>query len=243
MYPGSIPGDASRTGLGQTGSGMNYLQAREKMVDNQVRPCDVTSHALIEAMLSVPREEFFPESDRALAYLDRDYPLSSLVEGRDDRFMLNPAMLAKMIQLCDVREDDVVLLIGAGSGYSAGLFSLLASSVVAVEEDGELAAYASSHLESLGYDNVAVLDGKFADGCKREAPYNVVFIEGSVDEVPQAWIDQLAEGGRLVVCKGTGNSALVHEYKKRGDVVGNVSHFNCSAPVLPGFNSEPEFAL
>lgn len=222
---------------------MNFEQAREKMVNNQVRPCDVTDHELLQAMLSVPREEFFPSDIRDLAYLDRDVSVGVAVAGKDDRYMLNPAMLAKLIQLCDVGSDDVVLLIGAGTGYTASLFSMLASSVVAVEEDADIAACATENLQRLGYDNVAVLDGNHAEGFAREAPYNVVFVEGSVEKVPQAWLDQLAEDGRLIVPVGTGNSARVHEFLNRKGVVGEVVHFNCAAPVLPGFNIEPEFAL
>lgn len=222
---------------------MNYELAREKMVDNQIRPCDVTDHALLKALLSVPREAFFADDLRDLAYLDRDISLGKIITGKDDRFMLNPAMLAKMIQLCQTQSDDVVLLIGAGSGYTAGIFSMLASSVVAVEEDLEVAAYASNRLEQLGYDNVAVLNGPLGAGWEREAPYNVVFVEGSVETVPQQWIDQLADGGRLIVCKGQGNAGQAHVWTKRRGVVGDVAYFNCAAPVLPGFNRQAEFVL
>lgn len=222
---------------------MNFETARTKMVDNQIRPCDVTSHSVLNAFLSLPREEFLPEDERALAYLDRDHALSQASAGNPGRWMLNPAMLAKLVQLCAADDGDVVLVVGAGYGYTPALFSQLASSVVAIEEDAALEEIAGENLSRLGYDNVAVLHGSFAEGWEREAPYDVIFVEGSVEFVPRQWIEQLAEGGRLVVVEGLGKSAQAKVYFKSRGVVGVTPHFNCAAPVLPGFNTVKEFAL
>ena len=217
---------------------MNFEQARTKMVDNQIRPNDVTDHAILSAFLSVPREEFVDENKRDLAYLDRDHRISS-----GQRYMLNPAMLAKLVQLAGVEQDDVILQIGAGTGYTPALLSVLASSVVAIEEEEELAGQANENLTRLGYANVAVLQGPFAEGCAREAPFDVIFVDAGLEIVPHAWFDQLAEGGRLIAVLGHGNAARAMIYTKRSGLVGAVSEFNCAAPVLPGFEKDVEFAL
>lgn len=217
---------------------MNYEQARLKMVDNQIRPCDVTDHELLSAFLSIPREEFVAEDQRELAYLDRDHGL-----GVSGRFMLNPAMLAKLIQLTEVSSDDVVLLIGAGAGYTPALFSTLASSVVTVEENPELAKQADENLTRLGYANVAVLNSSFEEGFAREAPYDVIFMETSIEAVPEEWLEQLGEGGRLICVLGSGSAARAFVYTKQAGIIGAVSEFNCAAPTLPGFEKKAEFAL
>ncbi len=217
---------------------MNFEQARTKMVDNQIRPCDVTDLDLIGAFQSVPREEFVDEGQRELAYLDRDYQIAN-----SRRFMLKPAMLAKLAQLAKVGSDDVVLVIGAGAGYTSALFSVLASSVVSVEEDEGLVALADENLTRLDFSNVAVLQGSFAEGCVREAPFDVIFVDASVEQVSDEWLDQLAEGGRLVAVLGSGNAARAMVYTKRADQIGAIAEFNCAAPALPGFEKKVEFAL
>jgi len=221
---------------------MNFEQSRIKMVDNQVRPCDVTNHALLTAMLSVPREAFFSEDTQALAYLDRDSAIDGSQEN-NARYRMSPGNLAKLIQLCDTQSDDVVLLIGAGSGYTAGVFSHLASSVVAIEEETSLVQPAADVITELGYDNVVMLEGNHKDGWEREAPYDVIFVDGSVEIIPDAWQAQLAQGGRLVVVVGSGNSARAVIYTKREGHVGHVAEFNCSVPALPGFEKTTGFAL
>ena len=179
---------------------MNFEQARENMVDCQVRPCDVTDHDLITAMLTVPREEFVDEETRELAYLDRNIHIGET--NGSGRFMMPAAPLSKLLQISDPQPDNIVLVVGAGNGYTCALFSILASSIVGIEEDEKLAELASENLSRLGYDNAAVLSGNLTQGWEREAPYDVIFIEGSVEEVPEMLVDQLAEDGRLVTVVG-----------------------------------------
>ncbi|MCY6380568.1 protein-L-isoaspartate O-methyltransferase family protein [Hoeflea prorocentri] len=220
---------------------MDFDVARTRMVDNQIRTTDVTSHAVLSAFLSVAREKFVSGNMRALAYIDDDIRLSSGEDGVPDRYLMEPSPLAKMIQLAEVREGDVVLEIGCGTGYVSALLSQLADSVVALESDPALAETAVQTLSELGYDNVAVVTGKLPEGYKPEAPYDVIFIAGAVEELPSALFDQLRDGGRLVVVEGHGNASKANLYVREGGHTSARRGFNTSVKPLPGFEKKPEF--
>ena len=159
-------------------SAMDFEAARVKMVDNQIRTTDVTSHEILRAFLQVPREEFLPASRRPLAYLDDDIPLG------DGRFVMEPSPLAKLLQLAGVGKDDVVLDVGCNTGYSSAILSHLAGSVVALEEDPALAAAATDNLARLDYVTCAVVENPLVEGCRAEAPYDVIIFQGAVETLP-----------------------------------------------------------
>ena len=212
------------------------------MVDCQVRPNDVTDHRLLEAMLSVPREEFVDETDRELAYLDRDVAISGANDGAA-RYMMSSGPLSKLLQLLAPKDDDVALVVGTGNGYATAVLSMLVSSVVGIDEDEKLVKASSDNLSRLGYDNVAVLSGALAEGCEREAPYDAILVEGAVETVPQALQDQLSENGRLVAVIGSGNSAQATIFQNNEGIIGRREIFNCSIPQLPGFQQPAEFTF
>ncbi|MEX3009222.1 protein-L-isoaspartate O-methyltransferase [Hoeflea sp. TYP-13] len=220
---------------------MDFELARTKMVDNQIRTTDVTSHPVLEAFLSVAREDFVPGDVRALAYIDDDIRISDGGDGQIDRYLMEPSPLAKLLQLADVKKSDVVLEIGCGTGYVSALLSLLADSVVALESDTALAEQAGETLSKLGYDNVAVVTGTLADGFKPEAPYDVIFIGGAVEELPHGLFDQLRNGGRLVVVEGHGNASKANLYVRDGGNTSARRGFNTSVKPLPGFEKEAAF--
>lgn len=211
-------------------SSMDFESARTKMVDNQIRTTDVSSHAILKAFLQVPREEFVPAARRPLAYIDEDVPLGG------GRYVLEPSPFAKLLQLAAVRPDDVVLDVGCGSGYGSAILSCLAGSVVSLEEDPQLAAQATDNLGRLDYVTCVVVEGKLTEGYASEAPYDVIFFEGSVETLPETFFEQLRDGGRMVVVEGTGNAAAARLYIKDDDgIVSERFGFNCSIPPLPGF--------
>ena len=210
------------------------------MVDSQVRPNDVTSHDVIQAFLSVPREAFVSAAQKPLAYIDEDLPLNA---HGSSRYLMEAMSLSKLIQLADVKEDDIVLDIGCATGYSTAILSKLCSSVVAVESDEELATQASQTLMDLGCDNAVVTNGALEKGLANEGPYDVIFIGGAVEELPEELTGQLKNGGRLVVVQGTGNAGVARLYSRDNDVVGSRDAFNCAVMPLPGFEKEATFVF
>jgi len=217
---------------------MDFDAARTRMVDNQIRTTDVTRHEILRAFLQVPREEFVPAERKPLAYIDEDVPLGN------GRFIMEASPFAKLIQLAAIRPDDVVLDVGCGTGYSAAVLSHLAGSVVALEEDADLANAASDNLARLDYVTCAVVEGTLTEGYSSEAPFDVIFLEGSVDVLPETLLEQLRDGGRLVVVEGRGNAAEAKLYfKDDNGVVGSRFGFNCSIRPLSGFEKKPEFAF
>ncbi|PSJ58595.1 protein-L-isoaspartate O-methyltransferase family protein [Pseudaminobacter soli (ex Li et al. 2025)] len=219
----------------------DFSEQRVKMVDGQVRTTDVTDPGVLEAMLTVPREAFVPVKRQALAYIDEHIEIAPAEAGKPARYLMQASPFAKLVQLADVRPTDFVLDIGCGTGYSAAVLSRLASSVVALESDAGLADAATSTLSSLGYDNVAVVQGPLQAGYAAEAPYDVIFLDGSVEELPKSLFDQLKEGGRLVAVEGQGNAGVARLFLKTTGVVTGRRAFNAAIRPLPGFERAGAF--
>ncbi|MGI9363650.1 MAG: protein-L-isoaspartate O-methyltransferase family protein [Rhizobiaceae bacterium] len=219
---------------------IDYDKARQTMVDCQIRPNDVTSPAVLRAFLSVPREAFVSAAQKPLSYIDEDLPLS---EFAPSRYLMEAMSLSKLIQLADVQPDDIVLDVGCATGYSTAVLSKLCSSVVAVESDEHLANQASQNLMDLGCDNAVVTNGPLETGLASEGPYDVIFVGGSVETLPDTFSGQLKEGGRLVVVEGTGNSGVAKLYQLENGILGGQTAFNCAVMPLPGFEKAKEFVF
>jgi protein-L-isoaspartate(D-aspartate) O-methyltransferase len=216
---------------------IDFEAARLKMVDTQIRTTDVTSHSVLRAFYNVPREAFVPEKLKSLAYIDGD------IEVSPGRYMIKASPLAKLLQLAAITKDDVVLEVGGATGYTSALLSRLAGSVVSLEEDEALAAQSSATLSSLGYDNVAVVNGPLEQGYAAEAPYDLIFLNGAVEQVPAALLDQLRDGGRLVGVIGYGSTGQAKVLVRENGVISEGSAFNSSVRPLPGFRIEREFVF
>jgi protein-L-isoaspartate(D-aspartate) O-methyltransferase len=215
----------------------DYAARRTTMVDTQIRPSDVTKFPIIEAMLSIPREEFVPATRREAAYVGENLDL-----GRG-RVMLEPRTLAKMLDALDVQRNELVLDIGSGLGYSAAVIARLAEAVVAVESDGDLADEAQGILAREGADNVILHQGALSDGAAQHGPYDAIIIEGAVCELPAGLLEQLKNGGRIACLFMEDALGLVRiGYKLDGGISWRFA-FNASAPVLPGFEKQVAFSL
>jgi len=222
---------------------MDFEAARVKMVENQIRTTDVTSHSVLNAFLSVPREAFVPEKSKLLAYVDTDIQLAPAANGNPPRYLMEASPLAKLLQLAAITKDDVVLEVGAATGYTSALLSQLAGAVVALECDEALAAQAKATVAELGYTNVTVAVGGLEQGNPSAAPYDLIFINGSVEEVPVALLGQLRDGGRLVVVEGYGNAAHAKVFVRDRDAFSENAFFNASVKPLPGFAKAREFVF
>ena len=146
-------------------------------------------------------------------------------------------------QLADVRAGDLVLDVGAGTGYSSAVLARIAGFVVALESDSTLAAEAARILSAQGCENVSVVEGELPAGHAAQAPYDVILIEGAVDEVSPALFDQLKDGGRLVAVVGEGNSGRATIWIKEGGLVSSRSAFNAAVPPFAAFRRAPEFVF
>jgi protein-L-isoaspartate(D-aspartate) O-methyltransferase len=217
---------------------MDFKAARHMMVEAQLRTNRVITPELIAALDSVPRENFVPRQMAGSAYVDGAVPIGN------GRSLMEPMVFGRLLQTAAIKDSDVVLDVGCASGYSAAVLSHLASTVVALEVDSELAGRASANLAQLGVDNVAVVTGPLTAGDATHGPYDVIIIEGQVPAVPPALLDQLAEGGRLLVVLdegvGPGRATL---FTRFGGAVSHRVIFDASAGRLPGFVAPQPFSL
>jgi protein-L-isoaspartate(D-aspartate) O-methyltransferase len=218
-------------------SASDFSTLRTRMVDNQLRTTDVTKHEILSAFLAVPRELFVPANKQDLAYVDADIDLGG------GRFVMEPSPLARLIQLAEIKNTDRVLIIGTGMGYGAAIVSHLAKSVVALEDNAELAAEASAVLASAGSGNIEVVTGPLAGGVATKGPFDVIIIEGAVDQVPETLTAQLAEGGRLVAVEGVNLTGVAKVHVRSGKTIAARRGFNLAIKPLAAFRAELAFAL
>ncbi len=215
----------------------DQIVARENMVAGQIRTNKVTDHRIVDALRAVPRERFVPEGRAGVAYVDED------VEIAPGRFMMEPLVLARLLQAGDVGPDDVVLDVGCGNGYSSVVLSHLAAAVVSLEEDGNLAERAGELVAELQADKAVVVTGNLAEGHAEQAPYDVIFLNGSVDQIPDDLSRQLADGGRLVAVVNEGPVGTATLFQQSDGVLLGTPLFEASTSPLPGFEMERGFVF
>jgi len=218
-----------------------FATARQKMVDSQVRPSDVTDSRILDAMLAVPREAFVPVRQRALAYLDLDLDTGEAASAK--RFLIKPVVIAKMLQAAGIKPTDKVLVAGCATGYTAALVARLAAQVTATETDPAQTAKARDVLGGLGLANVTFLAAAPAEGDPANAPFDVIVLDGATEVVPDGLYKQLKDGGRLVgVFATTKPPRAMIVTHSHGDF-GNRVLFDASVPVLPGLERLPAFVF
>ena len=210
----------------------DYARARTLMVDNQLRTSGITDRRLLAVMGQVPRETFVPPARQALAYIDEAHPLSAT------RKLGPPVPFAKLIQLASIEHTDKVLDVGSGTGYSAAVIGGLAQQVTALEEDPALASAARKNLASIGSSNVSVIEAP-ASSAAKYGPFDVVVVEGTLAEVPQALLDALKTEGRLVAYVGSpGKVPVAHLFAKSGKGVAARADFDGRLPPITKTESD-----
>jgi protein-L-isoaspartate(D-aspartate) O-methyltransferase len=215
----------------------DYAGQRLNMVESQVRANDVTDVRIHAALREVARERFVPAAKRAVAYAD------AAIELVPGRYMLEPRSFAKMLQLAEIAPSDSVLDVGCATGYSAAVLAKLAARVIGLEEDAELVRVASDMLPALGAGNARVVQGALVGGHVASAPYDVIFIDGAIELVPDALLAQLADGGRLVGVLQQGPQGRATLFRREGGHVGQRVAFDASAPLLAGFRQPAGFVF
>jgi len=219
---------------------IDFAEMRRAMVDAQVRANDVTDLRIVSAMMDMPRERFVPAGLRNFAYIDDDLLVK---EEGGSRYLMEPMVLAKLLQAADIAPDALVLDVGGATGYSTAVLARLAGQVVALEEDAELAAQGSALLVELGLLNAAYVQGPMTAGWSGEAPYDVILLNGSVDAVPPALLAQLKPEGRLVAVVGRGRAGRATVFTNTSGGIGSRIAFDAAVPTLPGFGAVPSFVF
>ena len=177
---------------------MDLNQARFNMIEQQVRPWEVLDAQVLELLSVVRREDFVPLAHKALAFVDMEIPTGNA----PGQVMLAPRVQARLVQDLAVRKTDKVLEIGTGTGFTTALLAHQAASVLSYEIDAALASQAMANLQKAGLSNAKVRNADGSQGAAGEGPFDAILLGGSVPEVPQALLQQLAMGGRLIAIVG-----------------------------------------
>lgn len=212
--------------------------ARQNMVDNQLRPNKVTRGPVLQRFMDVPREPFADVGSAAQAYMDNLLPIGQ------GRMMFAPMTLARMLQALNIKEDDNVLVTAGGTGYTSAIIAPLVKKVTLVEDNNYLLDVAKSATIDLHLNNIEFVKAKPEEGFKKNASYNVIVIDAAVEEVPLALVDQLAEGGRIgavVDKKNTLKQATI--FVKMGKTLFEESLFETKGAVLENFKSQEKFVF
>jgi protein-L-isoaspartate(D-aspartate) O-methyltransferase len=254
LHPGSIPGEASiavgRMRLNRAAPGgarrwgkplpsPDTAAQRRNMVDTQLRTYDVTSHRLLDAMESVPREVFAPDHMKSLAYTDQEIVVSA-GEGTV-RPLLQPMVLGRLLQALEVKAGETALDCAGGSGYGAALLASLGAAVSALEDSESMAALMRDRLAAAGVINVEVLAGDLATGDPARGSFDVILVHGAAETAPDGLLARLSDGGRLGIVMGTGRAGRAVVFTRSGDVIGRRTVFDAAARPLMAFSGVPAF--
>jgi protein-L-isoaspartate(D-aspartate) O-methyltransferase len=208
----------------------DFAAAREAMVESQLRPQGVTDTAVLEAMGRIEREKFLPSHTRPLAYVDRAVAMG------DNRFLAAPAVLGQLLTRMETEPGQRALVVGAGTGYSAAVLAAMGLDVTAIESAPDLVAAA----RELG---MKIIEGPLEAGHSKGGPYDQILIDGAVETIPDAIVDQLADGGRLGTAIVDRGVARLVVGRKSGGAFGTLSIGDAGVPILPGFQRPRAFTF
>jgi protein-L-isoaspartate(D-aspartate) O-methyltransferase len=208
----------------------DFAAARRNMLESQLLPNRIGDPDLLAAMGELPRERFLPQALHGIAYVDET------IEFGGGRFIIEPLVLARLIELLAPRRSEDALEIGAGSGYATAVLARLCHSVVGLEADARLASDAAATLRDIGIRNATITGGALERGYSARAPYHLILIGGAVEAVPDGILDQLAEGGRLAtVVRTPGSVGRTTLIERRGGLLETRHVHDAATLPLPGF--------
>lgn len=213
------------------------IDARTAMIDSQLRPNRVNDERIIAAISKVDRTLFVPKEKQSIAYVDDS------IEVADGRYLLEPRVFARLLVAADIQADELVLDVACGTGYSTAVLAGLADAVVALEKDQTLAEMAEENLTASEVINAAVIAGDVNAGNEKQGPYDVIFIGGAVADVPECFIKQLKDGGRIITLLADKGFCRACKITKNGEKVVRENLFDAHAEILPGFEAKKSFVF
>ena len=218
---------------------MDFKIARKNMVENQIRANKVTSFNIIKAFLDVPREKFVPDALQEISYVDEDIQLSR------NRFMMKPMILARLFQSLNLKGNENILHVGSNSGYGSAILSRMCSSVISLESDKKLFETSIHTFSNMGFDNVVPLHGSMENGVEKEAPFDIIFIEGSIETEPKSLFIQLNENGKLIAIIRPANIKIgkAKLFFKISNEIGLENLFDAQVSKLSIFKSKTKFSF
>lgn len=216
---------------------IDYHNLRTQMVEHQLRPSGVLNSDILNAIGAIPRELFVPDAFKPIAYSDKSIAIA------ENRELIDATSLGLLLQLAENLRVSRALVIGAGNGYSTAVLSKLADSVVSIESNAELYNQSIANIGQLGLSNCKQFQGDIALGMKEHAPYDLIFIDGSVQQVPKVVLSQLADHGELIAVVGQRNSSYANLFKSADKIFTSRPSFGLSLPVLSEFNLPAKFSL
>jgi protein-L-isoaspartate(D-aspartate) O-methyltransferase len=215
-----------------------YEAARANMIESQIRPNKVTDERVIGAFERIRREVFVPEHLRGVAYIDEDLPLGG------GRYLMEPMVAARLLQVAAVAPKEIALVVGAGVGYEAALLSALGRLVVALEDNAELARIGRAAMVEHRIASVHFVEEPLQQGHRARCPYDIILFGGAVAEIPDEISNQLGEGGRmLAVIRGEAGMGRATLTTRTGGVLAHRVIFDAATPLLPGFRPKPAFVF
>jgi protein-L-isoaspartate(D-aspartate) O-methyltransferase len=216
---------------------LDSIALRANMVAAQLRTNDVKDPRVLKAIMEVPRERFVPADKAAQAYME------AIIDLGRGRALNDPRSLGKLLQLAEILETDSILDVGCATGYSTAVLSKLGARVFGLEVDPELTEVAAANLKAAGAGEAHIFAGPLGQGLPAKAPFNVIFVNGSIEERPDGLLAQLANDGRLVavVCDGAAGHGYL--YVKHDGAISERSAFDAQLPVLPGFAKKRGFVF
>ena len=218
---------------------MDFKIARKNMVENQIRANKVTSLNVINAFLDIPREKFVPDALQEISYVDEDIQLSR------NRFMMKPMILARLFQSLNLKGNENILHVGSNSGYGSAILSRMCSSVISLESDKKLFETSIHTFSNMGFDNVVPLHGSMENGVEKEAPFDIIFIEGSIETEPKSLFGQLNENGKLIAIIRPANIKIgkAKLFFKISNEIGLENLFDAQVSKLSIFKSKTKFSF
>ncbi len=216
---------------------MSTVQARDAMVESQIRTADVTDPALLAILRHLPRENFLPAAAKAVAYGDLEPEIAP------GRVLMRPRDLAKLVQALAPKAGEKALEIAGGTGYGGAVLSLITGRAVTLDPNPDLSFAAKNAAEQSGLKNLKAVCTEAALGWADDAPYDVILLNGATEIVPDAWTQQLAEGGRLGVIVRNGAAGQARVYVKNGGIVAHRAVFDAAPPIAPGLAAKRAFAF